>query len=120
MNFNIDSIVDFIDDSNNIGIDTWDIVFEGGDSTRACQISGLENIYCSKRAIYDHGNAIQISSRRRILGTREGKFCLTKSEIEVAENKCKNQWASDGISEENIKKKDIPIKAYFRDIQLKA
>lgn len=114
MNFNIDSIVDFIDDSNNIGIDTWDIVFEGGDSTKACQISGLENIYCSKRAIYDHGNAIQISSRRRILGTREGKFCLTKSEIEVAENKCKNQWASDGISEENIKKKDIPIKAYFK------
>lgn len=114
MNFNIDSIVDFIDDSNNIGIDTWNIVFEGGDSNKACQIPGLENIYCSKRTIYDHGNAIQISSRRRILGTREGKFCLTKSEIEVAENKCKNQWASDGISEANIEKKDIPIKAYFK------
>lgn len=114
MNFNVDNLIDFIDDPNNIGLDFWDIVFEGGESNQPCQIKGLENIYCSKRTIYDHANAVQISSRRRILGTREGKFCLTNSEIALAETECRNLWASEGVPFEDIEKKDIPIKAYFQ------
>ena len=114
MNFNIDTILDFIDDSNNVGIDFWNIIFEGGDSMQPCQIPGLENIYCLKRKIYDHGNAVQIGSRRRVLGTREGEFCLTDSEIKIVEDKCQEEWISHGISKEDSEKKDIPVKAYFQ------
>ncbi|MFV0545152.1 MAG: Z1 domain-containing protein [Bacteroides sp.] len=114
MNFNIDNLLSFMEDQDNIGIDSWDIVFEGGDGTEACQIPELSNINCTKRAIYDHGNAVQISSRRRILGTREGKFCLDNSEMLSAENLCKESWIQDGISEKEIEKKAIPIKAYFQ------
>lgn len=114
MNFNIENILAFINDPENIGLESWDVVFEGGDSNIACQIPGLTNINCTKRAIYDRGNAVQISSRRRILGTREGKFCLTSEEISFAETMCKNAWSIEGISDEEIKKKAIPVKAYFQ------
>ena len=79
-----------------------------------CQIEELSNIRCTKRAIYDHGNAVQISSRRRILGTREGRFCLTRNEIELAETACRNAWAKDGLTIDEISEKAIPAKAYFQ------
>lgn len=115
MNFNTDNLLSFINDPENIGIDSWDIVFEGGDSNDACQIPELSNINCTKRAIYDHGNAVQISSRRRILGTREGKFCLDKSDIKSAESLWKSR-IKDEISKIEIDKKAIPIKAYFQHL----
>ncbi len=117
MNFNIENIISFLDDPQNEGIDSWNVVFEGGDGNSPCQIPTLSNIRCTKRAIYDHGNAVQISSRRRILGTREGKFCLTKSDIELAETKCKNAWTLEGMSDEEISKKAIPVKAYFQHLK---
>lgn len=117
MNFNIENILRFMDDPENTGLDLWDIVFEGGDSTNPCQIPGLTNINCTKRAIYDRGNAVQISSRRRILGTREGKFCLSSGQISLAETKCKNAWSVEGISDEEISKKAIPVKAYFQHLR---
>lgn len=43
-------------------------------------------IRCPKRQIEEHDHVIQISSRRRILGLREGKFCLSQDEIDLAEN----------------------------------
>lgn len=114
MNFNIESILNFIDDDNNTGLDNWDIVFEGGDGTSLCKIQELSNIRCIKRAIYDNGNAVQISSRRRILGTREGRFCLDADSIKKAETECRNIWISNGMSKEEAFKKDIPVKAYFK------
>lgn len=114
MNFNIESLLSFIDDDNNNGLDSWDIVFEGGDGTQQCQIHELSSIRCLKRAIYDHGNAVQISSRRRILGTREGRFCLDKEAIETVTDACRETWQKQGLSESEINKKDIPVKAYFK------
>lgn len=114
MNFNTENIIQFIDNPDNMGLDKWDVVFEGGDAKVPYQISELSNIDCTKRAIYDHGNAIQISSRRRILGTREGLFCLSKEQIEEAELACRQEWASQGLSATAIEKKDVPVKAYFQ------
>lgn len=114
MNFNTDNIISFIDNPDNTGLDYWDIVFEGGDGSQMWQIDKLSNIKCIKRAIYDHGNAVQISSRRRILGTREGKFCLHQQEIQSAEESCKKAWAEQGVSKEEITEKSIPAKAYFQ------
>lgn len=117
MNFNVDNILSFIDNPDNQGLDYWDVVFEGGDGTQMCQIEELSNIRCTKRAIYDHGNAVQISSRRRILGTREGRFCLTSNEINLAETACRNAWAAEGLTNDEISKKAIPAKAYFQFIK---
>lgn len=114
MNFNIENILTFMDNPENTGIEQWNVVFEGGDSAVPCQITGLDNIHCTKRAIYDRGNAVQISSRRRILGTREGKFCLSSDNISLAETRCKNAWSVEGISDDEISKKSIPVKAYFQ------
>lgn len=114
MNFNVENLLTFMDNPDNTGIEQWNVIFEGGDSTVPCQIAGLSNIYCTKRAIYDGGNAVQISSRRRILGAREGKFCLSSDDITLAETQCKNAWAKEGISDNEISKKAIPIKAYFQ------
>lgn len=114
MNFNIENILTFMDNPENTGIEQWNVVFEGGDSAVPCQITGLDNIHCTKRAIYDRGNAVQISSRRRILGTREGKFCLSSDDISLAETRCKNAWSVEGISDDEISKKSIPVKAYFQ------
>lgn len=114
MNFNVESILSFLDDDSNIGLDKWDIVFEGGDGKEQCQIEELSSIRCLKRAIYDHGNAVQISSRRRILGTREGRFCLSKDAIEEVETQCRESWLKQGFTKEEIAKKDIPVKAYFQ------
>ena len=113
-NFNVEYILSFIDNPDNTGLDYWDVVFEGGDSKKPYQINALKNINCVKRQIFDHGNAVQISSRRRILGTREGDFCLDHQTAELAKTRCRNQWATENIPPAEIKKKDIPLKAYFQ------
>ena len=53
-------------------------------------------IRCPKRQIEEHDHVIQISSRRRILGLREGKFCLSQDEIDLAEKRCREVWAREG------------------------
>lgn len=111
MNFNVETILSFINNPDNTGLDYWDVVFEGGDAVERCQIKELSLINCVKRAIYCHDNAAQISSRRRILGTREGKFCLSTEEIDLAENTCKKVWYDQGERDMN---KSIPVKAYFQ------
>ena len=108
-NFDVINILSFLSDEKNIGLDKWDIVFEGGESQREYDIKGLGMISCMNRAIYhSNKNVIQISARRRVLsGGTEGKFALSKEDIESAEKKCREAWGADG------QKKHIPVKAYF-------
>lgn len=114
MNFNTDNIIDFIKDNNTLGVDKWDVVFEGGSGDKQYDIDSLSQIKCVSRAIYeDDRRAIQISSRRRILGTREGKFALNIEDIQNAEDMCRQQWIAEGESSDDVKLKAIPIKAYF-------
>ena len=57
-------------------------------------------------------NIIQISTRRRVMtGSMEGRFALSKDEIEKAEQAQRAQWRIDG---EDCEGRDIPVKAYFR------
>lgn len=114
-NFNIEYILAFIDDTDNDGIEDWDIVFEGGNSKKPYSIPELSNIDCISRPLYDHGNAVQISSRRRVLGTREGDFCLSEQDANIARTKCIDNWIyKEKIPAEVAKKKDIPLKAFFQ------
>lgn len=81
MKFNRQNLIDFICDEETKGVDKWDIVFEGGDGQSFYDIPGLEMIRCPRRQVEEHDHVIQISSRRRILGLREGKFCLTQKRL---------------------------------------
>lgn len=110
MKFNTKNIVDFINDKESIGLDYWDIVFEGGDGSVYYDIDGLEKIRCAKRTIEEHDHVVQISTRRRILGLREGRFCLNAQEIQLAEDKCHEQWEQEGSV---VDGRSVPIKAYF-------
>ena len=104
-NFNVPSLIEFIENPINIGLDLWDVVIEGGESENDVCLKGLEFIKCAKRAIY-YGtkNVVQISSRRRALsGSTEGRYGLTKEQIEKAES------VHGG--------KNTPLKAYFENIE---
>lgn len=114
MNFNIDNILDFIQDPKNVGLDKWDVVFEGGEGQDFYDISGLQKIRCIKRAIYPNHNVIQISSRRRLTGTREGKFTLTTQQIKEAETKCRESWNKENGGTIVDQKREIPLRAYFK------
>ena len=115
MNFNVDNILKFINDPETEGAEVWDVVFEGGDSDVNYDIPGLEKIKCTSRAIYsDARRVIQISSRRRILGTREGKFALDKAQQEEAEEKCRKEWKEAEGDDIDVSKRAIPLKAYFQ------
>lgn len=104
-NFNVPNIIEFLKDTENTGIENWDVVIEGGESKEHVQFEGLKNIRCVKRSIY-YGtrNVVQISSRRRALsGSAEGKYALTKEQIKCAEDEHRK-----GSGGENT-----PLKAYF-------
>lgn len=113
MKFNVDNILDFINDLTTRGIEKWDVVFEGGVGTSYYDIPGLEKIKCPSRAIYSNGNVVQISSRRTLLGTREGKFTLTAEQINHAELECRKAWMKEDGSDSLDMSRDIPIRAYF-------
>lgn len=111
--FNVDEIIKFLNDEDTVGMNTWDVVFEGGDGSKFYNIPGLEMIKCPKRAIYANGNVIQISSRRRLLGTREGKFALSIQQITTAEYERRKAWMIEDDSSTLDTKRSIPVKAYF-------
>ena len=113
MKFNRQNLIDFINDKETEGVDKWDVVFEGGDGQSFYNIPGLEMIRCPKRQVEEHDHVIQISSRRRILGLREGKFCLNNEDIEFAEKRCREVWEKEGS---NVQGRDIPLKAYFEHL----
>ena len=107
--FDTTNILEFLSDSSNVGLESWNVVFEGGESDVNYDIEGLGMIRCMKRAIYhSNKNVVQISARRRVMtGGTEGKFALNKDEIALAEQKCREAWGADG------QKKHIPVRAYF-------
>ena len=107
-NFNVSNIIEFLSNDKNIGLDNWDIAFSGGDSQRHYNIEGLEMVHCIERAVYhSNKNVIQLSARRRVLsGSSEGRYALSKPEIEKAEK----DYIIGG------KKKNIPVKAYFENL----
>lgn len=111
--FDTNNIIKFLEGENTIAFNLWDIVFEGGKSTTYYDVEGLRQIRCMERSICSTTrNIIQISSRRRVLtGSMEGRFALSKEEIERAENAQRDQWEKDG---ENSKGRAIPVKDYFR------
>lgn len=114
MNFNTANLLDFVQDPENIGLDKWDVVFEGGESSEKYDIPELSSINCVERSIcMGNRNVIQISSRRRILGLREGKFALTKDQISLAETACREAWIATGESRESANGRDVPLRAYF-------
>lgn len=104
-NFNVPSLLEFIEDPKNVGLDFWDVVVEGGESEQAVNITGLNFIRCAKRAIYyGSKNVVQISSRRRALsGSVEGRYGLTAQQIADAEK------ANGG--------KKVSLKTYFQHVE---
>lgn len=111
--FDAKNIISFLEDEETEGLDNWDIVFESGKSDAHYDVNGVRQVKCMIRSICStNRNIIQISTRRRVMtGSMEGRFALSKKEIEKAEQAQRNQWEMDG---ENSEGRDIPLKAYFR------
>ena len=116
INFNTEAILNFLRDKESEGLEKWDIVFEGGNSVSHYDVPGLEDIRCVDRFIGTpmSRRVVQLSSRRRLLGLREGKFALTRDEIEQAEVACRRDWMEyDHISLKEANSREVPLKAYF-------
>ena len=111
--FDAKNIVNFLEDEKTEGLDLWDVVFESGRSETHYDIDGLRQVKCMERSICNtNRNIIQISTRRRVMtGSMEGRFTLSKDDIEKAENAQRHQWEIDG---EDTQGRDIPLRAYFR------
>ena len=111
--FDAKNIISFLEDKETEGVDLWDVVFESGKSPTHYDVEGLRQVKCMERSICSTTrNIIQISTRRRVMtGSMEGRFALTKDDIEKAEDAQRKQWEIDG---ENSQGRDIPVKAYFR------
>lgn len=109
MHFNVENILKFMDNPQTTGIDYWDIVFESGDSDKTYDIPHLDMIKCLRRTICEASrNVVQLSSRRRVLSLREGKFALDKTQIDLAESAWKQS------REYTTKAQNVPLKAYFQ------
>ena len=111
--FDAKNIISFLEDKETEGVDLWDIIFESGKSSAHYDVEGLRQMKCMERSICSTTrNIIQISTRRRVMtGNMEGRFALSKEDIEKAENAQRKQWELEG---ENIQGRNIPVKAYFR------
>lgn len=111
--FDAKNIISFLEDEDTDGLNLWDVVFESGKSDTHYNIEGIQQVRCMERSICNtNRNVIQISTRRRVMtGSMEGRFALSREDIEKAEIAQRNQWEKDG---ENSQGRDIPVKAYFR------
>jgi hypothetical protein len=111
--FDAKNIISFLEDEDTEGLNLWDVVFESGKSDTHYDIEGIHQVKCMERSICNtNRNVIQISTRRRVMtGSMEGRFTLSKEDIEKAEMAQRKQWEKDG---ENSQGRDIPVKAYFR------
>ena len=111
--FDSKNIISFLEDEETEGVDLWDVVFESGKSSAHYDVEGLRQVKCMERSICSTTrNIIQISTRRRVMtGSMEGRFALSKDDIEKAEDAQRKQWEIDG---ENSQGRNIPVKAYFR------
>lgn len=111
--FDAKNIISFLMDEDTEGLDLWDVVFESGKSESHYDIDGLRQINCMNRSICNtNRNVIQISTRRRVMtGSMEGRFTLSKDDIEKAERAQRQEWKNNGESSDG---RDIPLKAYFK------
>ena len=111
--FDAKNIISFLKEEGDEGLNLWDVVFESGVSNTHYDVEGVRQVKCMERSICStNRNIIQISTRRRVMtGSMEGRFALSKDEIEKAEQAQRAQWRADG---ENSEGRDIPVKAYFR------
>ncbi len=111
--FDAKNIISFLEEEDSEGLNLWDVVFESGKSDTHYDIEGIHQVKCMERSICNtNRNVIQISTRRRVMtGSMEGRFALSKEDIEKAEIAQRNQWEKNG---ENSQGRDIPVKAYFR------
>lgn len=111
--FDAKNIISFLKDEETEELDNWDVVFESGKSETRYDVDGVRQVRCMERSICStNRNIIQISTRRRVMtGSMEGRFALSKEDIEKAEQAQRIQWERDG---ENSQGRDIPVKAYFR------
>lgn len=111
--FDAKNIINFLEDEDTQGLELWDVVFESGKSDTHYDVEGLQQVKCMERSICSTTrNIIQISTRRRVMtGSMEGRFALSRKEIEEAEKAQRNQWEIDGESSNG---REIPLKAYFR------
>ena len=111
--FDAKNIISFLKEEEDEGLNLWDVVFESGVSNTHYDVEGVRQVKCMERSICStNRNIIQISTRRRVMtGSMEGRFALTKDEIEKAEQTQRAQWKIDGEDSEG---RDIPVKAYFR------
>ena len=111
--FDAKNIINFLKEEEDEGLNLWDVVFESGVSNTHYDVEGVRQIKCMERSICStNRNIIQISTRRRVMtGSMEGRFALSKDEIEKAEQAQRAQWRADGEDSEG---RDIPVKAYFR------
>lgn len=111
--FDIDNILQFIDDPQTTGIDYWDIVYESGRSDKNYDVPYLESIKCMERPICEAPikKVVQISSKHRILSPSEGLLTLAKEDIELVKQRCWSNW---NTVAKFIKDKNIPLKAYFQ------
>ena len=111
--FDAKNIINFLKDGETEGLDNWDIVFESGESNTRYDVDGIRQIRCMERSICStNRNIIQISTRRRVMtGNKEGRFALSKEEIERAEQAQRMNWEE---KKENSQNRNIPVKAYFQ------
>ena len=108
-NFNTEYLYDFITDEDTVGLELWDVGFQRGESDKCFDIPHVESVKCVARMIHVENNAIVLSSRRKLLSTREGTYGLTQEQIDSVRNVCHLRWIEEGKNE----KRDIPNKAYF-------
>jgi hypothetical protein len=108
--FDAKNIISFLKEEDDEGLDLWDVVFESGVSTTHYDVEGVRQVKCMERSICStNRNIIQISTRRRVMtGSMEGRFALSKDEIEKAEQAKRAQWK---IEREDSDGRDIPVKA---------
>lgn len=118
MFFNVENILTFLRESTNTEIETWNVVFVGGESDQYLEIPGLENIACATRTIYyNPKRAIQITSRRRLLSGSTGKLALYPDEINQAELSQRERWINEnGLTREQAERREIPMKSYFSEL----
>ena len=111
--FDAKNIISFLKEEEDEGLNLWDVVFESGVSDTHYDVEGVRQVRCMERSICStNRNVIQISTRRRVMtGSMEGRFALSKEDIEKAEQAQRAQWR---IDDEDSEGRDIPVKAYFR------
>ena len=108
-NFNTEYLYDFITDADTVGVELWDIVFQSGESDKFFDIPHIESVKCAARMIHIENNAIVVSSRRKLLSTREGTYGLTQEQIDKVRVECQTRWRTEGKNEN----REIPNRAYF-------